>query len=186
MSDPIPVSEQMTIHEHLERLRMELANVGAPVWTLSDPMSIPPVIAELCRPGTQRRAWAEEVSQMDLPVDARLKVAFGWNLSNLDEMVRDQQLGESYGKDLQREGVPDAWRSDWVPILWHNDGLVVVDDHDQAHRLWWEGGVSSLTVDLFNLVELLISLLANGTYVWDSESAGFGFGQARGHPILDF
>lgn len=52
---------------------------------------------------------------MDLPVDAPLKVAFAWNLSNLDEMVRDQQLGESYGEVLQREGVPDAWRFDWVP-----------------------------------------------------------------------
>ena len=113
-------------------------------------------------------------------------VSFGWTLLNLDEIVEWRVGGVEYGADLVLDEVADAWREDWVPILGADNGAVVVDSSDQVHRLSWESGHRPFELDVAGLIDLLVSLLEDGTYVWDTEFGGFDFGKPEGHPILDY
>lgn len=180
------MSHQSVIASRLSGLRSQLEQIGAPVWELGEPKVLPKALLDLCREGTQLRQWVEEVAYIDLPTDTRLKVSFGWTLLNLDEIVEWRVGGVEYGAALVLDEVADAWMEDWVPILGHNDGVAVVDGSDQVHRLWWESGHRPFELDVAGIIDLLVSLLEDGTYVWDTEFGGFDFGKPEGHPILDY
>lgn len=171
--------------ERLERLRSALEAIGAPAWSPGPVREVPASVADRCRPGSQLAEWVGYVASIDLRWDARQKVAFGWSLLNVDEIADRLGLGIGYGRDLAYDGVDDAWGEDWVPVLGHNDGLVVVDGSDAVHRLWWETGDVPMGMDVAGLVDLLIALLEDGTYVWDTTHGAFDFGGAEGHPVLD-
>lgn len=176
------------LERRFEELRAELERIGAPVWVRRDDhKEIPTVLVPLCPSGSQRSDWVSYIARTDLPSNASLRVAFGWSLLNLDEIVEMRTGGVKYGEDLAADGVADAWLGHWVPILWHNDGVVVVDHADQVSRLWWEAdSPTPMGLDPAGLIDLFISLLRAGTYVWDAAFQGFDRPGAGGHPVLDF
>lgn len=179
------MSPSHQIADRLDRLRAALEGLGAPVWVQGSDREIPGPVSVRCAPGSQLSEWVAYLASSGLGWDARLKVAFGWSLLNIDEIADRLELGLAYGRDLAEDGVGGAWADDWLPVLEHNDGLVVADSADGVHRLWWESGSKSMGVDLAGLGELLVVLLVDGTYLWDAASGRFDLGDPEGHPVLD-
>lgn len=175
------------VAERFGTFRSVLEGMGAPVWEQrDDPRPLPGALLDRCPLDSQRRDWVDEITQMSFAPGFSLRISFGWALATLDEIEDWRVAGVEYGKDLAADGVVDAWMDDWVPILGHNDGLVVVDRCDRTRRLWWEEGIAvALGVDVVGLLDLLIGLLRDGTYVWNAEFGGFDPGGVAGHPILD-
>lgn len=170
----------------LRELRMALLEQGADVWQPGHVRDLPFELADICPPGTQRHEWVRAVSEMDFPGNLYVSVAFGWSLLTLHEVSEWRSRGAAWGQEVAEGGGAVPWRPSWIPILGHDDGMIVVDEQDSVHRLFLDSSLESMRIDVVGLIELLIALLRDGTYAWNPDRKVFELPTGRGHPILDY
>lgn len=175
-----------SVAEKLEELRTVLSQQGAPVWQTGRATDMPDELAQLCPSGTQRREWVMAVSSMDFSSNLYLSVAFGWSLLTLAEILEWRNEGVAWGEEVAAEGLRGLWKPDWVPILGHDDGMIVVDEQDMTHRIFLDSSCESIGKDVVVLLGLLISLLRDGTYVWNHDRGVFALTTGQGHSVLDY
>lgn len=175
-----------SVTEKLRELRVALLEQGADVWKPGPVREIPDELADICPPGTQRHEWVRAVSRMDFPGNLYLSVAFGWSLLTLSEIQEWRTQGAAWGREIAEVGGAELWMPCWLPILGHDDGMIVVDEQDSVHRVFLDSTSESMGIDVVGLVELLIALLRDGTYVWNPNRNVFELSTGRGHPILDY